>query len=241
MIAFEHKINEMGLPDKKNIGSSSSDAVLSFVKENIVDFAQNTNHYNDSENKITRDLAVFLNQQAIDQKTVFLFIPQDYENQSRASVDIGLYPSSNAGTFFNAVYYSRTERFFCFEAKILGVNEKFREKEYVIGHIENNKYVTCGGMERFKKCIHGKELEHAALIGYIKKQDFNYWITIINSWIEELVNQSSLWNRNDLLIVKKTSQYLQESESYNLRIEPKNPMPIKLYHLWIDLRNNTDE
>ena len=131
MLAYEYKIKDAGLPNKNSIGSSSPNAIIAFVKQQIGPFLKGSDHYSDSENKITRDLAVYLNQQAIDLKTVFLFIPQDLEEQSRASVDIGLYSSTGGGTYFNAKYYSRAKRFFCFEAKILGVSESIREKRFL--------------------------------------------------------------------------------------------------------------
>ena len=240
MLAYEYKIKDTGLPDKNSIGSSSPNAIITFVKQQIGFFLKETSHYDDSENKITRDLAVFLNQQAIDFKTVFLFIPQDLEEQSRASVDIGLYSARGGGAYFNAKYYSRTKRFFCFEAKILGVSESIREREYVIGHNENNKYLICGGIERFKRCIHGKELEYAALLGYMKKYDFSHWLSSINSWIIDLTLESSLWTNNDLLARKSDSScnYFEELSSLHARKNMKEELysPIKLYHIWIDLK-----
>ena len=170
-----------------------------------------------------------------------LFIPQDLEEQSRASVDIGLYSSTGGGTYFNAKYYSRAKRFFCFEAKILGVSESIREKEYVQGHNEDNKYLTCGGIERFKRCIHGKELEYAALLGYMKKNDFGYWLSSINSWIIDLTLESPLWTNNDLLVRKSdlSCGYIEELSSLHARKNIKGELysPIKLYHLWIDLKH----
>ena len=241
MLAYEYKIKDAGLPNKNSIGSSSPNAIIAFVKQQIGPFLKGSDHYSDSENKITRDLAVYLNQQAIDLKTVFLFIPQDLEEQSRASVDIGLYSSTGGGTYFNAKYYSRAKRFFCFEAKILGVSESIREKEYVQGHNEDNKYLTCGGIERFKKCIHGKELEYAALLGYMKKNDFGYWLSSINSWIIDLTLESPLWTNNDLLVRKSdlSCGYIEELSSLHARKNIKGELysPIKLYHLWIDLKH----
>lgn len=83
MLAYEYKIKDAGLPNKNSIGSSSPNAIIAFVKQQIGPFLKGSDHYSDSENKITRDLAVYLNQQAIDLKTVFLFIPQDLGKQSK--------------------------------------------------------------------------------------------------------------------------------------------------------------
>ncbi|WP_457748602.1 hypothetical protein, partial [Sulfurimonas sp.] len=77
------------------------------------------------------------------------------------------------GVIIGGINYYSNEPFIVFEAKRLNNTlGKSRKKEYVVGRVYkdsqgNNKYLNSGGMERFKKEIHGKRLKYVGMIGYM--------------------------------------------------------------------------
>ncbi|MCP4459659.1 MAG: hypothetical protein GY816_16780 [Cytophagales bacterium] len=103
-----------------------------------------------------------------------------------------------------------------------------------MGHNKPN-----GGIERFKKGIHGKHLKYAAIIGYVQKEDFDYWFLQINDWIEELILSSpDYWQAEDKLIKQagQASKQLAKFESNNIKIPAKTHIEkIRLFHFWISL------
>ncbi len=50
---------------------------------------------------------------------------------------------------------------------------KNREKEYVLG--DNLTKLSTGGIERFKNDVHGVNLDHSAIIGYVQNENGKYW------------------------------------------------------------------
>jgi Uma2 family endonuclease len=108
-----------------------------------------------------------------------------------------------------------------------------RQREYVIGHAEKGKHVPCGGIERFKRLIHGRELSLAGMIGYIQEETPGYWHGQINSWISELSQQQHdpEWLEQERLATPTTKGRISESMSVVCRQADK----IHLSHLWINL------
>lgn len=239
MIADNNNRNEYGIPNKDKIGGSSHESLISFVCRYVEDFVQKKGRMSDSEDKISRDLIVFLNQKSRTEETIFQFVSQDLEEESTGVVDIGIYPSSSQGAIFDAIYYSEDKRYFCFEAKILGVNEYQRIKEYVIGHKKNSKYIPCGGIERYKKCIHGAELRNAALIGYVKKHNYDFWYRIINQWISELSEELEFWSDKEFLQSYNMQQDLSFARFFSThkrKDKEGNSRPdINLDHIWMKI------
>jgi hypothetical protein len=108
-----------------------------------------------------------------------------------------------------------------------------RRKEYVIGHEEKGKHIPCGGIERFKLSIHGRELNHAGMIGYIQEETPDYWRDQINGWISELSRQQHepAWSVNEQLTLHTTGGRVTECSSAVFRKTDE----LCLTHLWINL------
>ena len=120
-----------------------------------------------NENGITQKLYFYLDYFIHKEQTSFTLIHQYIENTetgASSKVDLGFY------------LYGQDKAFFCIEAKRLCFSGK-REKEYLIGHFEKSKYKNYGGVERFKKGIHGSSLKYSAIIGYVQKNDFSFWFS----------------------------------------------------------------
>ena len=123
---------------------------------------------------------------------------------------------------------------FCIEAKRLPTPGSGREKEYIYSPGGKS-----GGIERFKKEIHGKGLTHSAIIAYIQKNGFHYWFKKINKWISDLIKTQSCgieWNEKDSLVAEYYKPQIAKLNSTN-KIEIDY---IHLTHFWIDLRSTRD-
>jgi hypothetical protein len=183
---------------------SSILTVVGFVEEQLTVFSQKyTNSAIKNEKGLTDRLYLLLQRESLTRKYPFIFdkdYPEKPESGHSPTPDLGVIYQE--GITIETKHYADDESFFSFEAKILGVEDKRRQKEYVIGSDKEN-----GGIERFKKRIHGKRLRYAGMLGYVQKHDFHYWHTIVNSWIDELIQRGEpLWDQQDKLVVKKPGQ-----------------------------------
>lgn len=108
-----------------------------------------------------------------------------------------------------------------------------RRREYVIGHDENGKYIPCGGIERFKRSIHGRELNHAGIIGYIQDKTPDHWREQINAWISELSLKPDdpAWSAREHLTSLTINGQVTECSSFVCR----DGSDLHLAHIWINL------
>lgn len=217
-------------------GLSESTAILkvvAFVEKNLIVFS---NEYAGSsiinEKGLTQELCILLNKYARSEGYPFQFekeFMEDIKKGNSPQVDIGVVE------YVESQYYSSHEAFFSMEAKRLDKISKAREREYLVGHIEKKKYIDCGGVERFKKGIHGQGLRYAGVIGYVQEYNFAYWHKTINSWIDELINKkipSPLkWSIEDKLVEEYKRPSTAKFKSQNSR--PRGS--IFLFHLWVNL------
>ena len=205
-----------------------------FAKKNIGATSSN-------EKGLTQKFCILLNRRKI--KEPFFFQPEDMEDQEKGNspqVDVGIFSDKEKIIVLDTIY-GENDAFFKMEAKRLGKLGVAREKEYVIGRIENGKYLDTGGIERFKKGIHGRKLKHAAIIGYVQNENFDYWFLEINSWIEELIkSKSTFWKKEDKLI-KTHSKNIESSlvlKPISYRTKPDSiPDFIQLTNFWVDLKD----
>ena len=142
----------------------------------------------------------------------------------------------------NTKFIKRGKRFFALEAKLLGNTASYREKEYVIGHdTAEGKHISCGGIERFKKSIHGNGLNQCGMIGYMFDKNFDVWYKQINNWIEELTltdtDSTIIWSQEDKLIFKSQTHLKANYTSKNARIKSGSEIdPVFIYHIWVNLQ-----
>jgi len=74
------------------------------------------------------------------------------------------------------------------------------------------------------------------MLGYVQKEDFNYWYGKVNSWIDDLIanlNDCIGWSEQDKITLIQVSEF-GEYKSTHSRIKIN---PITLYHFWINLCN----
>ncbi len=97
-----------------------------------------------------------------------------------------------------------------------------------LSHVKQYVSEETGGIERFKKNLHGTDLSHSAMIAYVETETFDFWFQKINSWIDkEITKDNSFWNETDYLFKNNNKLY-----SKHLR---HNKTAIELQHFWIDI------
>ena len=213
---------------------SSIKSVVEFIEIHFAKFSDKVKgELSASEKSLTDKLCKYLNRNA--GSYPFLFHHENVEN-----FDSGLSPQVDIGTIseyepliIGDRTYGEFDSFFSIEAKRLPTPGQKREKEYVIGQDKPS-----GGIERFKRGIHGKNLKYSAIIGYIQGESPNHWYLKINSWIDELISSSiSLWRDDDKLIkLDVDSIRIDKFLSQNCRSEQKGKEDfICLFHFWINL------
>ena len=210
-------------------------AVIDFISINFARFAAtNLDLHTLNEKGISQKLCIFLIRSAKGHPFFFhAEYMEDIIDGNSPQVDIGMILHDGSITISDREY-SEDNSFFSIEAKRLPT-PKNREKEYVIGN------QSCsGGMERFKKGIHGSLLKYACIIGYVQEQNFDHWYLKINSWIDELAKDQNeqLWSETDKIHWKGNNKgsICVELFSKNSRESDGNYLDeINLYHFWIDL------
>jgi hypothetical protein len=191
------------------------DTLLIFQKENIGEI-------NTAEEILNEQLGKTLNYYS--KPLPFFFQQETIQKQNKGQnrkVDIGVF-----------CHYSDSQAFFTIEAKRLTTAfSDNRKKEYVSGN--NNNKLT-GGIERFKHNLHGINLKHSAIVGYVQRENNKYWFKEINKWIMELYD--NFWNANDLLIniCGFENDKIAKFKSINKKLDNTN---ITLNHYFVNLTN----
>jgi len=104
---------------------------------------------------------------------------------------------------------------------------KSREQEYVKGNNNN------GGIERYKKEIHGKGLNECGMLGFVEKETFPFWHQSINSWILDLSYTDAFWQANERLSEVESEKDFAVLKSIVHRMSKKD---MCLYHLWVNIQ-----
>lgn len=207
----------------------------------VLDFVTSVLQYfegkeNDNENHLTNELCKQLGFKK-PPELPFFFQHQNIEDaKENTSTDFAAF-----GTYTYAQICNKEGDEFPlvkFEAKRLSsILPKKREREYVIGEYEKGKLTkNSGGIERFKNLRHGKDVVHAAIIGYVQTDTFDHWAEKINGWIKAEANtphDSTLtWDANDHL---KPNGMNDNMCSYLSKPKRKEFGQLNMHHIWISL------
>ena len=204
--------------------------VMEFLKIHLSKFAHtilNANIYN--ENALNSRLSRFITNAANEE--FFFANSENMEDETKGNspaTDIGIYLKVDGDSGIVPPLIT------VFEGKRLTNQlQKKRYREYVIGHEENGKHISCGGIERFKLGIHGAKLNFAGMIGYMQDGTPESWQKRINSWICELSRQiyDPAWSSGEKLEQQKNKEGISEYSSIVNRAENT----LYLTHFWIDL------
>jgi hypothetical protein len=214
---------------KKIKKNASTESVINFLCEALpLCIKTNTKLFRkgDSEPKISTHINRILNNFLNKNKYPFAIEREPQEGGESAHADFGVYKVT-------IPVDTEPYNFFTFEAKRLPTpTKKDREPtEYV--YAQNYK----GGIQRYKENLHGRDLPINAMIGYIEDNDFEYWHTTINEWIEDIARtpSGSFWSSDEILQKIKFDDIAHLQSQHN-RINSVNPN-LGLHHFWLDIRS----
>lgn len=182
-----------------------------------------------NENALTQRLLTELEQVSWDRPYFFQkeFMEDDSTGNSRRT-DVAVQARQGACVVVDGIGFSNGKRFLALEAKRLPAPRNDREREYLIGEH--------GGIERFKKGDHGRELKTVGIIGYIQRHAFDYWRDRINGWIDQLIPTSLPelpWDLQDRLDMEENSPQLARLQSRTLRVSDNKRITVR--HLWVQM------
>ena len=212
--------------------------VVGCVERVLIDFS---NKYANSkiinEKGLTQKLIHMLTVYALRKCHPFCFEKEYMEIPERGDspqVDIAAISTLEEGIVIDSKTY-QGESFFSMEAKRLANLGSKRLMEYLTGRSEKGKYINCGGVERFKQGIHGRNLTYGAMIGYVQENDFAYWYDLINSWVNQLINEKYFSPVNWLPKDKLQKEYIKSTTAKFLSVNSRKDDFITLFHLWARL------
>lgn len=219
------------------LDSAPDGKIISKVFDFVTSVLQNfEGKKDDNENYLTNELCKQLGFKK-PPEFPFFFQHQNIEDaKENTSTDFAAF-----GTYSYAQAYNKEGEEFPlvkFEAKRLSSTlPKKREREYVIGEYEKGKLIkNSGGIERFKNLRHGKDVVHAAIIGYIQTDTFDHWAKKIDGWIKEEVGSP-----HDSTLTWDVDDYLQSNwTNGNLccflsKPKRKGSIGLNMNHIWINL------
>jgi hypothetical protein len=204
------------------------DDIILFLEDCLTLFpAEYKNHFQTiawrDEREVTPLFSNYLSQKSRSDNKPYNFTHQ--YPQSSQSGKSGKSREVDIGVTFYVKGYFYSKPIFVIECKWLKLPPS-TSKHYVCGNT--------GGIERFKRELHGKELDHCAIIAFIEGKCFNYWLDIINTWIKDLfdIGDNSLnWQEADFLEIVKKTETIAKYVSENKRKTDY----IKIHHLWIKM------
>lgn len=217
----------INIPSPSCAKGKINNRLISFIDETLLVFQAEFKTLNkSSEEELTEHLVKTLAYYASRKMPSFLFQQETIQKQGKGQnrkVDIGVF-----------LHYKDDAPFFTIEAKRLPTLPKKREKEYAIS--DNNKKIS-GGIERFKRNLHGVGLNESGMIAYVQSGDCTNWSNQINSWIQELIdnpsNSTLTWNDIDLLkSIENKNSSVCKYQSTNTKIDGSS---IVLHHYLVDI------
>lgn len=193
--------------------------LFSFIDTHIEGFATYFTRNNSNlrrENSITARLTNYLQEQNDESDKYFRFTNQWPIEDTGLTTDIGVIKN-----------FSSEEPFCCVEAKRLETTT--HSTQYVHG--------SRGGIERFKRELHGAEHRYAIMVGYIQKHDVDHWLDEVNGNIRlkadnEPTEDEIEWSYHEQL---KKSAGLFGGLRCVSRHSRKSGSKIELRHFWINL------
>lgn len=133
--------------------------------------------------------------------------------------------------FVSSEQGSLKTKLYTVEAKRLPTGTGQREQEYIYGF--NYKRPT-GGVQRFKTGDHGLGLSKSALLGYVEKNNFDYWYETINVWIVDKSLELPVEWRDDEQL-RNLDVNLSGNYSVCRSVAHRKSDSVDLFHLWIKI------
>lgn len=214
--------SEQHTPDFPEIPVSKTiEIVESFICKNLPPFGKAFKARSQNEKYLNSKLVIHLNKG----EGPFIFEKDVAKLHTRREEDIGVYLKESPQI--------DELPFYVLEAKLLPTpaSTSRDQREYVIGSKND------GGIERFKKELHGFWINRCGMVGYIEKNDFNFWHQKINEWIGGLITNNPdpnlSWKEADKLQpIKILTNTARCNSSHEINRTSKT---VKLSHFWVIL------
>jgi hypothetical protein len=190
--------------------------IIQFISIHLQNFKINKSQIDPKniEESYNNQLSMYLNAKKSDE--TFQFQHEFIRTNSRKP-DIGVPLKAQ-------VLMSDYESVFDIECKRLNT-QLSKVKQYVSGNT--------GGIERFKRNLHGTDLPHSAMIGYIENETNDYWFNEINGWIKNQINFDNIfWTENEYLSETDYLYFKSEHQRINSLSEK-----ISLFHFFHRIKN----
>jgi len=235
---YDAKLAPGGFPsagklDTKTLPCISRDAVLDEIERGLVKFAGRKELRNiKSEKGITNRLCKILS----GHKLLYFHHEGVQDEETGASPSVDVEAIATTAAVFEARSYAREDTLMSIEAKRLpSPPPKQREREYLVGDDKPN-----GGIERFKRGIHGGQSAAWTILAYVQQHDFKTWREKINGWIEDLsVNGKppGFWHSTEKVEMIAENSTTMRGRSEHKRQRGGKDDKIAVDHIWVLLLN----
>jgi hypothetical protein len=210
------------------------ESTLQFVAEELGPWSDDPDRpAEESEERLNAQLCKYLNVAASARFPMVLFSHEEKQTKTRR-IDFAANPS--AAIFVGKTYRTIYDPFVVFEGKRLPTPSSAREREYVSGGTEYS-----GGIQRFKRGLHGAMVEDAAMVGYVQDGRFDTWLMRINGWVSEEASQPSApdetWSPTECLafLPNEPQPKVARATSRHSRTNSNASLEIQLRHLWVEM------
>jgi len=211
----------------------SRSAILDFIQDQLPRWRDRPDRRRRSgETALTSDLCAHLNSAARRSPGWdCLQFRQEQADEANANRKIDLIAAAAGDALLvEGRCYSDFDTILPIECKRLPIppSNKRDEREYVI-----TEGGCQGGIQRYKEGQHGAAHERAALIAYVQKQGFEYWLELIGTWINELCrNRRPGWSLADALTA--ISQDDVVGIAVHESVHARDNLPdIHMRHMWV--------
>lgn len=204
-------------------------AVIEFVVEQLPGWRDDPDRpQTRSERELTAQLGAYLNAAARGRLDVVQFqteVPD--EVQRGRSLDLAAQPSGQP-LYVAGRRYTKFQVLLPIECKRLPTPAEARRdpREYV-----TSEDMVQGGIQRFKKGVHGAGHGLAVMIAYVQADGSEVWLRRINAWISELASSDGSWE-SELLTEDSPRGAVYRARSRHRR---DASLAIELQHLWIEV------
>ena len=186
--------------------------------------------FEEAEDKLNLQLCKFLGVRASKEFPMIRFDHEEYQ-VGRRRVDMSASPVETV--VLEARTYTIYNPVLVLEGKRLPAPSSAREREYVTSETDDK---ISGGIQRFKRRLHGGKLNLAVMIGYVHKRSPAHWYKKVNEWISELtrgkIKDDCAWATGESLEPLK-AHVAEGIASYRSVHSRSSGDDIELHHLWV--------
>jgi hypothetical protein len=213
--------------------STLAERTLQFVATALVSWRDDPDRApEEAEERLNAQLCKYLNVGASERFPMVLFSHEEKQTGARR-VDFAANPRQ--GIIIGKTYHSIYDPFIVFEGKRLPAPSKDREREYVTGGSKKS-----GGIQRFKRGLHGAKQEIAVILAYIQDGASSSWLRKLNEWIVTETTTPSVsdeqWAEDEQLtgFVHDIANHSAKAYSSHQR-DNSVTNRIQLQHLWVEM------